>query len=143
MTIKEMQIELENLQREEREEEQRNARIFDEYMAMTGKYAVKVCSPEDCGQGYCGYHYEYDDTMKEKEDEERRLFLEENNYIPYEDIRKKYSARINELQEQISIAKYGMTRRERLLYHNIQNAEKEIERLKAEIKEWTEELNQR
>lgn len=115
------------LRAEMKAEEERCNDVFRKYCDMEGKYGHYAVSPWDCGQGFRGYHYEYDSAeLERKEKEEREQFLKDNNYRNSLEIHSEYFDRLIELENAFNLEQYGMTTEEKDLRDAIVNRKKDL-----------------
>lgn len=128
-----MKAELKNIKAIIKTENERCQEVYVEYMAMEGKYGKKRID-KYCGMGFNPVFYVYDnETLKQKEERERKKFLKDNNYRDRDEIYAEYEKRIKELEEAICIEQYGMTKKEKEIRRMINGYENDIKRMKKQI----------
>jgi len=133
MNVKEMKKERKALKEEKSKLEAENDAIYNEYWDMEGKYGVVASDDWDYLQGMRGYHYEYAEGMREKEEAEREAFLNNSHYFANNQKIHEINKKIEKINNEICIIEHGMPEPAWSWFKAIKSAEAEIVEIQQRI----------
>ena len=128
--IEALKAELKILNAERRALREKYEIMFNQWVAMEGKYALRKVSDEDCGQGSRGYYFEYAKGMEEKENAERNAFFQK---MREETDTTILDEKIYAIKNALCIERHGYDLAEQDRRHWIANTKADIEALEKEL----------